>query len=514
MKRLGPVLEPYLWWILFFTVLAIHLVWELLDDSVPMWDMAYHQLKGWEYLAAWQDDKLLEQFSSLSTYYPPLYYLQEATVLQFLPQTQFLALLANSLGLFLLSYFTYRSAALFMPTRTAAIAGSLPLLFPLTAWTTRLTLLDVSLAGWVAAAGFFILRSENLQRKGWVLIFGIAAAAGTLTKWTFILFLFVPVLYSLVNSPNRKKSVVNLFDAGILAIPFVFWWYLPNFPQLMERFKITVAAGYLEGDPGIGSLLGWLYYPRCLFSYYLQLPLAVFLVWGLVMARKSLRRSPINFLIWWLVGSLLILTLLKAKDPRYIMPLAAPLAVLLVMLWQERFRVVVAVLTVAFLQFVTVSFPTPLSPVKVALFDFENDTDYRSLRQEWIFYQTHYFDVAGPPRKDDWRHDDLLNVMGNGNVGFIPETAHLNSVSLQLLAVRRGKGIKVLRLGQNADSIQMLPSLRFVVGKTGQQGISYLTLYNKEIYDQLEQLKWPLIQTWELPDHTQVRVWRNPILSP
>ena len=196
------------------------------------------------------------------------------------------------------------------------------------------------------------------------------------------------------------------------------------------------------------------------------------------------------------------------------MPLAGPLAVLLVMLWQEHFRVVVAVLTVAFLQFVTVSFPTPLSPVKVALFDFENDIDYRSLRQEWIFYQTHYFDVAGPPRKNDWRHDDLLDVMENGNVGFVPETAHLNSMSLQVLAVRRGKGIKVLRLGQDADSTQMLPSLRFVVGKTGQQGISYLTLYNKEIYDQLEQLKWPLVQTWELPDHTQVRLWRNPILSP
>ena len=165
MKRPGEFLGRYLWWIFFVTVLAIHLVWELLDESVPMWDMAYHQLKGWEYLAAWRDDKLLEQFSALSPYYPPLYYLQEATVLRFLPQTQFLAFLANSWGLFLLSYFTYRSAVLFVDPLTGAIAGILPLLFPLTAWATRLTLLDVSLAGWVAAAGYFILRSENLQRK-------------------------------------------------------------------------------------------------------------------------------------------------------------------------------------------------------------------------------------------------------------------------------------------------------------------------------------------------------------
>ena len=307
---------------------------------------------------------------------------------------------------------------------------------------------------------------------------------------------------------------MNLLDAGILAIPLVFWWYLPNLTHLMNHFEITVLAGDLEGDPGMESLLGWLYYPRCLFSYYLQLPLAGFLVWGLVRAQKGLRRSPMNFLIWWLVGSLLLLTLLKAKDPRYVMPLAGPLGLLMVMVWHERSRVIVAVLTVAFLQFVTISFPTPLSPVKVALFDLENDTDYRSLRQELIFYQTRYFDVAGPPRQDDWRQDDLLDVMENGNVGFVPETAHLNPMSLQLLAVRRGKGLKILRLGQNADSTQLLSSVRFVVGKTGHQGISYLTLYNREIYDQLEQLKWPLVQTWELPDHTQVQLWRNPTLSP
>ncbi|MDA2937111.1 glycosyltransferase family 39 protein [Acidobacteria bacterium AH-259-A15] len=514
----SSLLGRHLWWTLFLLILLVHVYWEVLDASPPVWDMAYHQLKGWEYLEAWQEGQIFEQFSKLSSYYPPLYYLQEALVLRFFPHTQFLALLSNTLGLFLLAYCTYRISALFAEPVAARVAGVLPLLFPLLAWTSRVSLLDVSLAGWVAAGGYVLLRSNRLQSKGWSLLLGLVFVAGTLTKWTFVLFLFFPLLHVMVFSPNRRRSALNLFDATILAMPPLFWWYLPNLNYLIERFQMTAEAGIWEGDPGLGSILGWIYYPRCLSSYYLYLPLTVLFVWGTILASKKkgeTDRAPLGFLWWWVLGSLFLLTLLKAKDPRYVMPLVCPLAILLVAPWKERRRWVLGIFAFAVLQFLSVSFNTPFSPVKIALFDLKDDTDYRSMRQEWVFYQTHYFGVAGPPRQSGWKYDELLDVTGpQASLGFVPEAAHFNWVTLQLFAVRKGYKAKVIRLGQSESSAELLPSLSFVIGKTGLQGLSYLTLHNDKIYRRLEELNWPLIQTWELPDRSQAQLWRNPIPSP
>jgi hypothetical protein len=37
-----------------------------------------------------------------------------------------------------------------------------------------------------------------------------------------------------------------------------------------------------------------------------------------------------------------------------------------------------------------------------------------------------------------------------------------------------------------------------------------MTLYNPDIYELLETLKWPLVGTWSLPDQSEARLWRNP----
>jgi len=50
----------------------------------------------------------------------------------------------------------------------------------------------------------------------------------------------------------------------------------------------------------------------------------------------------------------------------------------------------------------------------------------------------------------------------------------------------------------------------FVIGKTGPQGISYITGFNQQVYDFLTEQEWPLIETWPLPDASEARLWQNP----
>ena len=500
-------------WLLGFTaILAIQAVWELLDESLPVWDMAYHQLQGWRYLAAWQEGRFFDQFSALSTYYPPLYYLQEAVVLRLFPGTQFLALLSNLLGMLLLSFCSYRLAGLFMKPAAAVATGLLPLLFPLVVWTSRVSLLDLPLGGWVAASGYLLVKSNSLRSRSWALAFGLCCAAGSLTKWTFVLFLLLPLAHTLIYSPHRKTSLIHLALATLVAVPFVVLWYLPNLDSLIERFQITAQAAVGEGDPGWDDILGWIYYPRSLASYYLYFPLTAVGVWGAIrMGRpgQQTQQRFLQFLWWWLVGGLLFMMLLPAKDPRYIMPLACPLAVLLVFPWRQRSFWVAGILSLAFLQFLSVSFLT--APLKIALFGPTEDTDYRSVRQEWVLYQTHYFDISGPPTREDWRIEPILEAVGlAGRVGFLPDAARFNPVTFELVAVRRNLELEIVFLGESQHSPESFSQLDFVVGKTGSQGLSYMTEWNEPGYRLLEELGWPLVDTWLLPDQSQAQVWRNP----
>ena len=141
----------------------------------------------------------------------------------------------------------------------------------------------------------------------------------------------------------------------------------------------------------------------------------------------------------------------------------------------------------------------------------KKDSDYRSVRQEWVLFQTSYFDVAGPPRQEDWHYKSILSkIDSKGLVGFIPDTTHFNSVTFSLYVLRGNRHLKVVRLGQVDSPVRQLERFSFVIGKSGSQGVSYNTYFNKRIYSQLKRLDWLLLETWDLPDKTQAFLWRNP----
>ena len=491
-------------------VLVLHLVWLALDEQPQVWDMAHHQVKGWESLRTLNAGRLPEDFPSLSSYYPPLYYLQEMVVLSLWPNRDALVFLSNLPGLVMLFGGVWWLASRCLTRGTAPWAALLAWCFPLVAWTSRFSLLDVALSGWVMLAVCLVAKSRHLERKGHSLLLGLVIAAGLLTKWTFILFLVFPLVWALVRSRDRKRSLLNLVDAALVAAPLVFWWYLPNAGNLVERFTLTMQAAGWEQDPGLESLLGWLYYPRSLASYYLFLPLTALFVLGsfLKSERKRDRPPEVSLIRWTFWGGLFLLTTLEAKDPRYVLPLAGPLAILILLPWDRRRWVVRLAATLALLQFLAVSFPLPLVSGKLALFQVPDDGDYRSAGREWVLFASRYFDVAGPPRRENWRHREILEQIPEGaRVGFVPDLAHFHLLALRLQALESGRELDVIRLGHSAESVEHLRRVQAVVGKTGHQGISYLTAFNPGVYERLEQNGWRVSRRWSLPDGTEALLW-------
>lgn len=496
-------------------ILFVHIIWEHLNRRPPAWDMAHHQLMGWEYLQAWLSGDFWSQFSVISNYYPPLYYLQEAMVLYFFGWTQFLPLLANLTGLFLLSFSTFRLASILFSPTNAAIAAWVVLTFPLVAWTSRESLLDVPLAGWVALTLLTVVRTDWLNSRSAVPLLSLVLTCGMLTKWTYCLFLAPAVLFCFFTAKNRKRVLVHILLAGLLAQIFLLPWYLPNAENLVQRFQLTSQAAAFEQDPHFLSLSGILYYPRSLLSYYLYLPLGLCVLVALVRFLVKSHGHPVEKLLWLEIGaSMLLLTLLEAKDPRYLMPVASPVAIVLFSPLRRSRPLALGVGLFAILQFLSISFSVPLLPNRVAIGADPDASDYTVLSREWVLYQSHYFDIAGPPRQEDWHLVQIAErIPSDARVGFLPDMPFFHPLALKLTAVKRGKRLMVFRLGLAAPDQRQLDRVQWVVGKEGEQGISYITSYNEEFYRRLEGQTWQVVGEWQLPDQSRARLWRKRSLS-
>jgi len=510
----GTLTPIRIWAFGFLLLFALNISWESANNLPPSWDMAHHQLMGLQFLETFSSGNLLEGYSGLTNYYPPLYYLNEVLVLLLFGDTQFLPLLSNLFGLFLLSFFTFRTAEKIMPSYAAVSAGLVVLMLPMVAWTSRVSLLDTGLAGWVILAFFLVIKSNCFEHRGYTFLFGLTCAAGTLHKWTFPFFLVFTVFYILAVSGSRKKVLLNLCLAGAAAIPLAATWYWPNAGNLLERIRMTAEAGtQFEQDPGLTSAWGWIYYVRCLSGYYLFLPLTLLSSAALFRLRRDLfKNRPLQLAAVTLAGSVLIMTLLDMKDPRYIMPAAPFLVILLMAGWKDKPAWTRAVIPgLCFFQLISVSYTVPGIPQKIALFEVKNDTSYKGMNYEWVLFETDYFDILGRARNENWRLNELMNYFRDGEtVAVIPEHPYFNTSTFNLLAYKWGYSeLSLVRLGIDEFSPEQLERADWIVGKSGPQGVDFLTVFNQDVYAHLSEDQWPIRIILSLPDGSKARIWEN-----
>ncbi len=512
---IGPLTPAKVWAFGFLLLMLFNVVWESANSLPPSWDMAHHQLMGLQFFDAFSRGDLLEGYTGLTSYYPPLYYLNESLVLLIFGDTHFLPLLSNLFGLFLLGYFTFRTAEKIMPASAAVSAGLIVLMLPMVAWTSRVSLLDTGLAGWVMLAFYLVIRSDFFEQRGYTLLFGLACAAGTLHKWTFPFFLIFAILHSLLVTKYRKKVLINLCLAGVIALALAATWYWPNAESLLERIRMTAEAGtQFEKDPGLTSFWGWIYYVRCLSGYYLFLPLTLLFVSALFQLRRDLfSNRTLQLISVTLAGSLLVLTLLEMKDPRYIMPAAPFLVVLLLAGWKNRPAwSLIIIPALCFLQMIPLSFNVPGIPQKIALFKVQNDHSYKGMNHEWVLFETDYFDILGRARHENWRTNEIMShFRGGETVAVVPEHPYFNATTFSLFAYKNGDDtLRLPRAGLVEFSPEQLEKTDWVIGKSGSQGVDFLTVFNQYVYAYLAESNWPIRAILSLPDGSRARIWENP----
>lgn len=500
---------------------SVNLIWLRRDTRPPAWDMALHQTYALNYYDGIQGRAPETPVTSWSGNYPPFVHATIALFYTVLHPGPHVASLVNLPASLLLFWSLYMLAAGLAGERAARWTCLLAALAPFLIWMSRESVLDYWLSAWVVTGFFVLRRTEGFKLHFFSLLFGLVCGLGMLTKWFYAAFLFFPVIYVAFRFGiwRERKRLLHFAEAVAVTLCVAGIWYLPNFTALSRYFFDNAQIGALEGEPDVLSFQSWIYYLRLLEGYQLFALLFVVLLVSLYYVWKRRLVTDGGFLAAAVCGGWLAMTLLRTKDPRFTMPLLGPMLILagawLASLRDSGWkRICVPVLvSVLVFQAYLANFGVRRLPQQVILMKGYSG----SVRWDWNLYLQNYFNILGPPRREDWKLVEILRrvsehegeAVGRAELALIPDLPRFNDTNFNLIARLRGWDIRTVHLKPGAAGLQSFDGFRYAVMTERQQGVSWTTEQsrglNKIIVDAPDIFQ--LLGTYSLPDGNSARLY-------
>ncbi|MGH9443850.1 MAG: LmeA family phospholipid-binding protein [Thermoanaerobaculia bacterium] len=318
---------------------AVNLLWLSKNTRLPTWDPFNHLVSGMKYHHALSDFfegkvTLRSTASALlrvDDHYPPLAPLAASPAFA-AEDPRAATFFLNQAALAILIFATYALGKRHSSEAAGVLAAMAVTAFPMVSMQSREFMLDLPDAAMTSMALLALWRAERFRRPGPSLLFGLALGLALLTKWTVVFFLAAPLAFEILRAAREDDRWERLRNAaaGLLAAAAMsFPWYGTHLWNLArDSGKFSYGVGVREGDPPILS-------PRSLLFYASSLVAAVLLPWALLFlaglglaARDRFRRS--GLLALSIAGGWTILTLVRNKDARYVIPMLPAVAVLAV----------------------------------------------------------------------------------------------------------------------------------------------------------------------------------------
>jgi hypothetical protein len=312
--------------------LAVFLAWEALalrsylrvDSRPPSWDQAIHLEIALDYRNAiqagdWSAVMHLAPKAGMPPF-PPLYHLLLKTA-YLSSDPAHAAIWLNWFYLAILCVALFSLAWRFRADETALLCVLIFAGSPTVQELLHTQLVDLALVAWAAAAYWALLRSEDFQRWGWSLAFGVLFALGMLHKWSFFSY-FLPAYYlglKALARPASRRQV--LAAAGVSLAAFMPWYWMhlsvviPRLFQASADFAVpfwrgTAVLNYLgQMTDGLGPLF-------CVLSLV-----------GICMLQRRRHWHGGWVLVAWFISSYIFWTIVPNRQLRYLLPGLPALAV-------------------------------------------------------------------------------------------------------------------------------------------------------------------------------------------
>tara|TARA_Y100000588_G_scaffold362456_1_gene424175 strand:+ start:220 stop:1851 length:1632 start_codon:yes stop_codon:yes gene_type:complete len=283
---------------------------------------------------------------------PILYYWLAATSYKVFGTSEFSARLPSALSGLALSFLSLIIGSQLFNKRVGLLAGTITATSFGIILMGRQALPDLPLAFFVSLttwSAFCAGRPHDQEllpegnhsptRLHWSILCGLSAGAGFLMKGpvalilpTLILSPFLIRRLFLKRTPSRLRQDLQLFCIGVAIFLIVStpWFYLmvnEHGMGYLERFFLTENLDRFLTDQ-YNSPRPWWYYIPIVFGG--LLPWSLFSLCWLKDLFEKIRPDKENlFLIWWATAPFVFFSLSGGQQPRYVLPLIIPLALLL-----------------------------------------------------------------------------------------------------------------------------------------------------------------------------------------
>ncbi len=452
---------------------AANLIWISKDARPPFFDMAYHQAKALNIYDVIQSRGIpgLVEIPHLTGFYPPLFHSVIAIFYALLGKSIHSAMLANLPAIAILLFAAYGLGKRLMTPFAAATAAVLANFFPLMLWLSRETLIDYWLAAFVTLAMLCLFRTEGFSKRSESALFGVVCGLGMLTKWTFPLFVALPAIWT------ARKNWKNAGIAALTASAVSATWYASQWRAIESFFNINRAGGVAEGDPLKLSCQSLVFYVRALEGYQLFLPLFVLFVAGAVFLIRNFYPAWIPVVLW-IAGGWFSLLLFQNKDPRYTVPLLPAVALISASVLQNRRLWTAALACLLLFQHYLVSFGIRNLPERIILLKGIEGP----LSWDWNLYTQTYFQLLGPPAREDWKIEQVLSQIAEVQgpkvrMGIVPSIPRFDPEAFEFYSALRGYNITVTRLWYFDE--KAIAGQDCILVSEGDQG--YAAFYSKDL---------------------------------
>ncbi len=505
---------------------GVQFLWLSLDQRPLAWDQAHHFLLSLRYLEALGSPLTWPDIFSVAIKYPYLFHLGLAKVfwltgvsLRYAAAVNLFWLLVLMLALWLLGRRVFGG---WSGVWAAVLCASAPISVGL----DQQVLLEPCLAATIAWTALALYESRGFSRRGWVLALGALAGWGLLAKWTYPLYVaapFVWVFWRGVKPADVEIDKRGLMWALLICLAMALPWYLHSPGTLFKiLFGDAWAYGAAQGHPPVFSLEGFAAYPLLLVNDQLFLPLALLSLAGLAWALIYRRREAALILAWFL-GGLVLITLMRNKDTRFLYPLLPALMLCLggwlnaLKPWWLRIGAVSLALLLAAGALAGTGFGVgPLAH--------KRELAFGPMRLIVSTDLTHHL---RRPDVSDWSVPEIVKYVAGAKsgpkpvrLGVLANTLAIHKSAFQAQAQAGSQPVQVVSVlepsrwqpGKEAAGLwRDVGGVDFLLLKTGDLGAEPLYYRARNMLaagDPQSRFKLELIKTWGLPDGGQARLMK------
>ena len=297
-----------------------------------------------------RDNSVAEAWGPLwDGYYPPLPHLVASAGMSVFGRSRVMPAMMLGTFVVLLLAMTCVVAAKLKDTQTALVATGLVAFYPAIFGNAHRYEPNVALAAMVAAAAGLLVVRRGLPDARTAAGFGVLCGLGMLTDRLVFAVYLAPVvavaLWRLARGPqaDRRAGLLRWLAAGAsgaLVCGYYYWRFLSgHLDEVLTQLGGEITAGGSVGQAlPVWTTRGLLYYPLSFLDTQMGLlvGLATLVGLGLWVRRGRQGVDPAHraLLEGWLLGGLLIVTLVSKKQPFYSIPLLAPAAVAAAIGWR------------------------------------------------------------------------------------------------------------------------------------------------------------------------------------